>query len=63
MKRFRTVEQAYQEIIKLDPETAISKRLVKDLVYSGEVPSIKVGVKHLVDLDCLIEYLDQSVSE
>lgn len=63
MKRLRTAEQAYQEILKLDPETAISERMIKNIVYSGKIGALKVGVKHLIDFDELVEYIETGIKE
>ncbi len=53
----RTIDQAYEEIKARDPGTAISKNLVRQMVRTGVVPSIKAGNKKLVDVDVLEEYV------
>ena len=53
----RTIDQAYEEIKARDPGTAISKNLVRQMVRTGVVPSIKAGNKKLVDVDALEEYV------
>lgn len=53
----RTINAAYDEIKSRDPETAISRELVRQMVKTGMVPSLSVGNKKLVDVDVLEEYV------
>lgn len=53
MPKIRTINQAYDEIKTKDPDTAISRYLVRAMVNDGTVPSIKNGNKKLVDMDVL----------
>ncbi len=53
MPKIRTINQAYDEIKAKDPDTAISRYLVRAMVNDGTVPSIKNGNKKLVDMDVL----------
>lgn len=55
MQRIRSIDKAYDEIKAKDPETAISRYLVRAMVNQGIVPSIKNGSKKLVDVDVLEE--------
>jgi len=55
--QIRTIEQAYEEIRKNDPDTAISKNYIRSLVSAGEIPHIKAGAKFLVDLQVLEGYI------
>lgn len=57
MLRMRTMAEAYEELKKADPNTAITKSYVRRLIVSGKVPSIKVGKKYLVNMDHLETYL------
>lgn len=58
MKRIRTIHQCVVEIKKIDNSSAITEYFIRSLIKSGEIPSIKSGTKVLVDLDCLISYID-----
>lgn len=40
--RMRTIPKAYEEIKKIDPDTSISMRLLRKLVNSGKIPTVKV---------------------
>ena len=57
MLRLRTIEQAAAEIKKADPDTAITKYAIRQLVISREIPSIQRGNKYLINLDTLLAYL------
>ena len=53
----RTIDKAYDELKKRDPNTAISRYLVRQMVRTGMVPSMKSGNKQLVDVDVLEKYV------
>ena len=55
--RMRTLPKAYQEIKKLDPDTDFSMRALRKLIKSGEIPTVKIQNKTLVNLDLLLEKL------
>ena len=46
--RMRTIPKAYEEIKKIDPDTSISMRLLRKLVNSGQIPTVKVSNKILI---------------
>lgn len=51
--QIRTIDQAYDIIAERDPDTALTRYLVKQMVKQGMVPAIKAGNKTLVDVDVL----------
>lgn len=51
MARLRTINKAYDEIKARDPDTAVSRRMFRDIVRSGMIPSIARGNRSLVDVD------------
>ena len=51
MTRLRTINKAYDEIKAKDPDTAVSRRMFRDIVRSGMIPSIARGNRSLVDVD------------
>jgi len=51
MTRLRTINKAYDEIKAKDPDTAVSRRMFRDIVKSGIIPSIARGNRSLVDVD------------
>lgn len=58
MSRIRTIDGAYDYILSNDKETAITKTALRRLVVSGQIPSHKQGVKYLVNLDSIDDYLN-----
>lgn len=58
--RLRTAEQAYNELLAMDPDTAITKYYIRTLLASGTLPVTKIGRKTLVNMDTLIEHLSNA---
>ena len=57
MPKLRLLSAAYKEILKDDPDTALTMNALRCLVKSGEIQTIQVGRKRLIDYEKLIEYL------
>lgn len=55
--RMRTIDGLWREIHFLDPSSQVSKNFLRKLVVSGKVRSVKSGLKYLVDLDTVLNYL------
>ena len=51
MQRLRTIDKAYDEIKARDPDTCLSRHMLRAMVNDGTIPSIKSGVRALIDLD------------
>ena len=58
LPRMRTVPKAYAEIKAMDAGTSFSMRALRRMVRSGELPSVTVGNRHLINLDLLFEKLE-----
>jgi hypothetical protein len=56
-KRVRTIQQCYKEIMAIDPESAVTENFIRKLCHAGAVKHFKSGVKFLVSLDDLLDYL------
>jgi hypothetical protein len=52
----RTINKAYEELRVRDPETAITKNLLREMVTQGIIPSAKAGNRYLVDVDVVEQY-------
>ena len=63
MAKYRTINQAYECIKALDADTAITQHALRQLVVSGQMPSMRVGKKYLIDLDILSGLLGAQVSQ
>lgn len=57
MARIRTIEKAFDEIRKIDPNTCITKHFIRNLILEGALPYRKTGNRYLIDLDSLINYV------
>ena len=58
MPRMRTIGTAYKELIKHDPNTAMTQNGLRTLVLRGTIPSIRVGQKRLISMDVLEKFLE-----
>lgn len=55
--RMRTIDEGYKEIKTNDPDTGLSKTAWRRLVITGEIPSVCVGTKRLVNMELAERYL------
>ena len=55
--RMRTIPKAYEEIKALDPNTDLTLRALRRMVKNGEIPSVQIASKKLINLDLLLEVL------
>lgn len=55
--RMRTIPKAYEALKTLDPDTDFSIRMLRQMIKSGEIPTIKISNKTLVNLDLIIDRL------
>ncbi len=53
----RTIKEAATWFKAQDPDTALTETAIRRLVRTGEVPSVRVGRKYLVNLEALESYL------
>ena len=58
MSKWRSIDAAHAAIKERDPDSAVTKHLIRALVKSGEVASMKARSKILLDLTSLFEYLN-----
>ena len=50
LPRMRTIPKAYAEIKALDPDTSFSIRELRKLVNNGDLPTVKISNKKLINL-------------
>ena len=62
ISKLRTMKTAYEEIIKIDPGTAITEWAIRKAVTEGYIPSRRVGNKYVFNLDTLLDYFEGKVS-
>ena len=58
ISRMKTIKRSFEEIKKLDPDTAISQWFIRTLCKQGKVKHFMTGTKILVNFDDLINYLN-----
>lgn len=65
MVRMRFAAQALDELRKLDPETPVTLRFIKQLMRTGAIPSVPVGNgnRRLLNFDALVAYLENPPAE
>jgi excisionase family DNA binding protein len=61
--KLRTIAEAYKYLVEIDPGTAITKSALRRLVASGDIPSVQVGRKRLLDIEVLQEKLRSGIFE
>ena len=63
MPRMRLISECFQLLKEADPNTAVTLCGLRRLVKIGEIPSVKVGRKCLIDYDQLLNYLTNPPSD
>lgn len=61
--RMRTAPGALEIIKAQDPETAVTEHYIRRLIRTGAIPHVDVGRKKLVNVDQLLSYLEQEMSQ
>lgn len=61
LPKMRTIDAAAAWLRASDPDTALTKTALRRLVVTGQLPSVRIGQKYLVDLDILSDYLRGSM--
>ena len=61
--RIRTIKEAYAWLRETDPDTAITMTALRRMVITGQLPSVRVGSKYLVNLDSLVSFLSPVTSQ
>lgn len=57
LPRMRTLSEAAAWLRQQDPGTALTPTALRRLVVTGQVPSVRVGQKYLINLDVLEGFL------
>ena len=56
-KKLRSVQKLFQMLKELDPDTDATEYLIRQLVYGGDIPTVKCGNKRLACYEDLLAYL------
>ncbi len=57
--RMRTAAGCVAFLREQDPDCAVSEHYIRRLIKTGQLPSVPVGTKKLIDVDKLISYLEE----
>lgn len=57
LPRMRMMKEAFEEIKQTDPNTALTPNALRKMVVSGDIPSIRIGSRYLINLDHLEKFL------
>ena len=55
--RMRTIAECARMLLEADPGTAITKNAIRTKVLTGEIPSVQVGRKRLINYDMFLEVI------
>ena len=61
--RMRTLPETAAYLKEQDPQTAVTLTALRRMTKSGEIPSVTVGVKRLINLDVLISHLNNAMPQ
>lgn len=59
LPRMRLLKDAAAEIKQLDPNSALTPYLIRQLALQGKIKSVMAGRKRLINLESLLQYLSQ----
>lgn len=59
MRTMRTIPAAAEYLREKDPQTALTRNAIRNLVLSGSIPHVKVGAKRLIAMEDLEAYLER----
>ena len=54
--RMRTIKEAYTELKTKDPKTALSEYALRRMIKTGQIPSVTVGNRYLVNMELVENY-------
>lgn len=57
MIKLRLIADAYGQLKQDDPDTAITLCALRRMVKAGDIPSVHVGRKALINYDLLLQHL------
>ena len=55
--RLRTIPKALEEVQFADPNTALTMRALRRMVNTGEIPTVAINSKRLIDMNLLYNHL------
>lgn len=58
--RIRLISEVHKELLRDDPNSAITIYSLRILIKQGKIPSVHIGRKTLVDYDEVIRYFKET---
>ncbi len=55
--RLRTIPKALEEIQQADPNTALTMRALRRMVNTGELPTVAINSKRLINMALLFDHI------
>lgn len=55
--RLRTIPKALEEIQQADPDTALTMRALRRMVNTGELPTVAINSKRLINMNLLFDHV------
>lgn len=59
MVRMRSISDTARYFKEMDPNTQFSEYTLRRLIAAGQITTIRVGTKYLINLDKLLESLEE----
>lgn len=63
IKRMRTVRQMVEEIKKDDPESCVTRYMIKSIIDANKLSVLIIGNKHFYDFDLVLKGLGISYEQ
>lgn len=57
LPKMRTIDEAIAEIKEQDPKSGVTKFAIRSAINKGELPSVSMGRKKLIDMENLGKWL------
>lgn len=57
MVKLRLISDAFSQLKQDDPDTAITLCALRRMVRAGDIPTVRVGRKALINYDMLLQHL------
>lgn len=61
LRRLRSIEEAYQELVKEDNNTSITRNLIRKLCREKKVQCFNLGKKVMLDYDDLVKQINSFI--
>ena len=60
MCRMRSIRETAQFFKEMDPDTQITEKTLRNMIAEGTIPTVKTGVKYLLNVDLLLDMFGNS---